>query len=260
MLTGCGGGDVDIDTGDISISGNTDEELDVNLGDLEGTLTPNEEADYVDSAVDNDLTADENDAVLEGDGPQSGIQIGTNDACKDLAGDWILNTYTTDITSPAGSITQVHFNSGKTLTLNADCSYVEDYSTEKFVPVRLTQSYADRGMSTAAVSSMLSGVEVEDIVCGYEGQNTGKFVLSPLGQGENVIKFETESTNNISGTCNQNVGGAMRVGDSHHTPGVGNQIVINYEYFFENGNLVLRSGFVPETGTELDITMVFSQG
>lgn len=208
---------------------------------------------------DRDLTADDYAEEYDDPGYSTGLAT-VNEDCDALAGVWVLNTYTTHIESPAGSISNVHNNSGKTLKMQGDCTYVEDYSTEGFVPARLVQSYIDRGMDISQVNAFIGG-NAEDIVCSYEGMNTGVFEVDPSGNGFNVVQFMPDAVNQISGSCNQNVGGAMKIDGTTYTPGVGNTAVKHYEYLFENGGnkMILRSAFIPETGTEITITMVFTK-
>lgn len=219
--------------------------------------------DYIlqpDEVLENhDLTADEYDETYDDPAFSSGLAV-TGDGCERFKGTWILNTYTTKMTASVGAVTTVHNNSGKRMIMNDDCTYIEDYSTEYFVPARMVQSFTDRGMDISQISALLGGVAAEDIVCSYQGVNSGTFEVGPSG-GFNTVMFAPDAVNRITGSCSPNVAGALQVSGTHFTPGIGNTAVKAYEYLFENGDdkMVLRSGFVSPTGTEINITAVYTR-
>ena len=238
VLAGCFGGD------DIDVSGDEVEYL---------------EAEYLeDSEVidDRDLAADLYDE--EGDSSSGMGVVVTGDECEALEGTWVMNTYATNITSAAGAISNIHNNSGKIMTLGAECTYTEDYATEQFVPARLVQTYEDRGMDISQITALI-GVPAEDIQCSYEGQNIGEFTIDPTGNGYNVVAFEQEEGNQISGSCSPNVAGAVKISGTHYTPGVATTAVKQYEYLLNGDKLTLRAAFIPQTGTEVEMVITYTK-
>ncbi|MDP4008698.1 MAG: hypothetical protein Q8P68_05910 [Candidatus Peregrinibacteria bacterium] len=243
-LSGCSflGGELeDIDPSDITSEGDGMEDFDA-LGEDE-------------VVNDRDLTADELNETFDANAPVPAVAAG---GCGVLAGEWVLNTYISDMATPSGSLTTLHNNSGKTMTMNSDCTYVEDYTTEHFVPARMVQSFTDRGMDINAVSALLNGVAAEDIVCNYQGQNTGEFTVKP-GSGYNSLSFMPDAVNQITGSCSPNVAGAMKVDGTHFTPGIGNTAVKQYSYILDDDKLTLKSHFEPQAGTTMDTTIVYTK-
>ena len=187
-------------------------------------------------------------------GPGTDAQLAAGE-CNGIAGEWVLDTYKTDMTTASGSLSNVHNNAGKTMIIADDCKYSEDFSTEYFVPERHIQQMAAAGLDANVPYDVYGSGSAETITCDYVGLNTGTIEID--SSDLSTIEFVTDSVNNISGSCD--LGGAMATIGSTHTPGIGNTAVKLYSYVLDGDKLTLQSHFEPQPGTVMDTTLVYKK-